>query len=229
MSDKVSTHTSIEIGRSDVEDIRVAIPSPIEIRARVSLDATAVTSGTAVGDVLFGFRWDSDVPNLPDAAYGGAGTIRLAPGDYWIRAAQYPENLYVQSVRLGNIDVLNDGLHLDSSVQAPLEIVVAADMGTLDGVVGNALQHLEPNVVVALVPAREQRRRIDLYQSVRSDQEGHFHFEYVPPGDYSVFSWEDVEPTAWMNSNFMRDYEGLGKPVHIDAGSRQTIQVKAIP
>jgi len=229
MSDKVSTQTSIEIGRSAVEDIRVAIPSPIEIRARVSLDATAVTSGTAVGDVLFGFRWDSDVPNLPDAAYGGAGTIRLAPGDYWIRAAQHPESVYVQSVRLGNIDVLNDGLHLDSSVEAPLEIVVAADMGTLDGVVGNALQHPEPNVVVALVPAREQRRRIDLYQSVRSDQEGHFHFEYVPPGDYSVFSWEDVEPTAWMNSNFMRDYEGLGKPVHIDAGSRQTIQVEAIP
>jgi hypothetical protein len=166
---------------------------------------------------------------LPNAAYGGAGTIRLAPGDYRIRAVEYPENVYVQSVHLGNIDVLNDGLHLDSSVQSLLEIVIAADMGTLDGVVGNTMQHLEPNVVVALVPAGEQRRRIDLYQSTRSDQEGHFHFEYVPPGDYSVYSWEDVEPTAWMNSNFMRDYEGLGKPVHIEAGSHQTIQVKAIP
>jgi hypothetical protein len=229
MSNKVSTQTSIEVGHSDVEDIRVAIPSPIEIRNQVSLDATAVASGTAVGDVRFGFRWDSDVPNLPNAAYGGAGTIRLAPGDYRIRAVEYPENVYVQSVHLGNIDVLNVGLHLDSSVQSLLEIVIAADMGTLDGVVGNTMQHLEPNVVVALVPAGEQRRRIDLYQSTRSDQEGHFHFEYVPPGDYSVYSWEDVEPTAWMNSNFMRDYEGLGKPVHIEAGSHQTIQVKAIP
>jgi len=27
----------------------------------------------------------------------------------------------------------------------------------------------------------------------------------------------------------MREYEDLGKPVHIDAGSRQTIQVEAIP
>jgi hypothetical protein len=32
-----------------------------------------------------------------------------------------------------------------------------------------------------------------------------------------------------MNSNFMKDYESRGKPVHIDAGARQTIQVEAIP
>jgi hypothetical protein len=68
-----------------------------------------------------------------------------------------------------------------------------------------------------------------LYQNVRTDQEGHFQFEHVPPGDYSVYSWEDVEPSAWMNSNFMKDYESRGKPVHIDAGARQTIQVEAIP
>jgi hypothetical protein len=68
-----------------------------------------------------------------------------------------------------------------------------------------------------------------LYQSVRTDPEGQFQFEHVPPGDYSVYSWEDVEPTAWMNTNFMKDYEGRGKPVHIDAGARQTIQIEAIP
>jgi hypothetical protein len=146
-----------------------------------------------------------------------------------MRAVEIPPNAYVQSIRLGNIDVLNDGLHLDSSPQAPLEIVIASDSGILEGVVENVQKHREPNVVVALVPVGGQHRRIDLYQNVRTDQEGHFQFEHVPPGDYSVYSWEDVEPTAWMNSNFMKDYESRGKPVHIDAGARQTIQVEAIP
>ena len=233
MSDGVSTQTSVEVGNARVLDVRVAIPSAVEIRAHVSLDASAASSGIDISDLRFAFRWDSDVPGLPEVTYGPGKdnpfTIHLAPSDYRMRAVVIPPNAYVQSIRLGNIDVLIDGLHLDSSVQGPLEIVVAADMGTLEGVVENAQQHVEPNVVVALVPAGGRLRRVDLYQNVRADQEGHFQFEHVPPGDYFVYSWEDVEPTAWMNSNFMREYEGLGKPVHIDAGSRQTIQVEAIP
>lgn len=233
MSDEVSTQTSIEVGSAPAVDVRVAIPSPIEIRARISLEPAAASAGIEISDLFFGFRWDSDVPNLPDSIYSPGKdnpfTIRLAPGDYRMRAIVIPPNAYVQSVRLGNIDVLNDGLHLDSSPQAPLEIVIASDSGILEGVVENAQKHREPNVVVALVPDGAQRRRIDLYQNVRTDQEGHFQFEHVPPGDYSVYSWEDVEPTAWMNSNFMRDYESLGKPIHIDAGARQSIQAEAIP
>jgi len=233
-SHEVSSHTSVEVGNARVVDVRVSIPSPVEIRAHVSLDAKAAASGIDMSDLLFAFRWDSDVPGLPEVTYGPGTdnpfTIHLAPADYRMRAVVIPPNAYVQSIRMGNIDILNEGLHLDSSVQAPLEIVVATDMGTLDGVVGNGLKHPEPNVVVALVPAGgQQRRRFDLYQNVRTDQEGRFQFEHVPPGDYFIYSWEAVEPTAWMNSNFMREYEGLGKPVHIDAGSRQTIQVEAIP
>src|SRR4029077_8188778 len=112
------------------------------------------------------------------APYGSGNdnpfVVRLAPGDYRMRAVVIPPRAYVQSIRLGNVDVLSDGMHLDSSVQAPLEIVIAADTGMLEGVVGNALKHPEANVVVALVPVGGQRRRVDLYQNGRTDQEGHF-------------------------------------------------------
>jgi len=233
ISDNVSMLTSIEVGNAPAADIRIAIPTPIEIAARVSLDSKAASVGIDISQLLFAFRWDSDVSDLPDATYGPGKdnpfTIRLAPGDYRMRAVVIPRNAYVQSARLGNIDVLNDALHLDSSVRTPLEIVIAADTGTLDGVVGNAQKHPEPNVVVALLPVGARRQRSDLYQNVRTDEAGHFQFEHVPPGDYSVYAWEDVEPTAWMNSNFMREYESLGKPIHIDAGAHQTVQVAAIP
>jgi len=145
-----------------------------------------------------------------------------------MRTVMTPPNAYIQSIRLGNVDVLNDGLHLDSSVRTPLEIVIAADTGALDGVVANAQRRSEPNVVVVLIPAAPRRQRVDLIQNVRTDDEGRFKFEHVPPGDYSVYSWEDVEPTAWMNANFMKEYESLGKPVHVDAGGRQTVLVEAI-
>ena len=188
-----------------------------------------------MSDLLFAFRWDSDVPGLPEVTYGPGTdnpfTIHLAPADYRMRAVVIPPNAYVQSIRIGNIDMLIDGLHLDSSVQAPLEIVVAADME-----VSKELSEYWRNIrnLTSWSTLGTGRRpttpESDLYQSVRTDQKrGSFQFEHVPPGDYTIYSSGSVEPTAWMNSNFMREYEGRGKPVHMDAGSRQTIQVEAIP
>jgi len=232
-SDKISTRTSIEVGNASIVDVRVAIPSPIEVSARVSLDPKATSSGIDISKLLFGFHWDSDIPNLPYATYGPGKdnpfTIRLAPGDYRIRALVIPPEAYIRSIRLGTQDVLNDGLHLDASFQSPLEIIIAADTGTLEGAAANAQKRPEPNVVVALIPGGAHRQRVDLIQDVRTDAEGRFRFEHVPPGDYSIYSWEDVEPTAWMNSNFMKDFENRGRPVHIDAGVHQTISVEVIP
>ena len=233
ISDNISTRTSIEVGNASIVDVRVAIPSPIEIRARVSLDPKAASIGIDASKLLFGFHWDSDTPNLPDATYGPGKdnpfAIRLAPGDYRMRALVIPPGAYVQSIRFGTQDVLNDGLHLDASLQAPLEIVIAADTGMLEGTVANAQKRPEPNVMVALIPGGAHRQRVDLIQNVRTNAEGRFRFEHVPPGDYSVYSWEDIEPTAWMNSDFMKDFENRGRPVHIDAGVRQTISVEVIP
>jgi len=64
---------------------------------------------------------------------------------------------------------------------------------------------------------------------MRTDAQGRFKLESVPPGNYVAFSWETVEPTAWLNAEFMKDYEQFGQPVRIEADGRSIVQIKAIP
>jgi hypothetical protein len=62
-----------------------------------------------------------------------------------------------------------------------------------------------------------------------SNETGQFLFESIPPGDYRVFAWEDVEDRAWQDPGFVRPYLEMSKAVRVLENSRQTVEVTSIP
>jgi protocatechuate 3,4-dioxygenase beta subunit len=112
-----------------------------------------------------------------------------------------------------------------------IEIVLAAGVGEVRGVVLNSNLNPMSNAVLALVPdSSVLRRRPDLYQSVNTDFDGQFQLQGVPAGDYKLFAWDYVEDGAWQDPDFLRDYEGSGKLIHVVAGGKlANEQVTAIP
>src|SRR5690242_3435122 len=74
------------------------------------------------------------------------------------------------------------------------------------------------NAPVAIVPPAAQRLREDLYRSTMTDDGGRFRLQGIPPGDYSVFAWEDIEDGLWRDPDSMQQNEGAGKHVHINEG-----------
>ena len=51
----------------------------------------------------------------------------------------------------------------------------------------------------------------------------------IPPGDYKLFAWENVEPGAWQDSDFIQRYESSGQTIRINEGSNETPQLRVIP
>jgi len=140
-----------------------------------------------------------------------------------------PRNGYVKSARYGAVDLMNDGLRLDRQPTGPLEIFVATDTGTADGVVQNDKQEPSVNVTVVFVPEGTRRNRLDLYRTASTDAMGHVHVEGVPPGDYRVFAWEDVENGAWQDPDFIRRFEDQSKSVRINENSTTRVELRVIP
>jgi hypothetical protein len=58
---------------------------------------------------------------------------------------------------------------------------------------------------VVLVPDAKHRERPDLYRTERTDQHGVFKIKQVAPGDYALYSWNEVE--AGEDPDFMRPFE----------------------
>jgi hypothetical protein len=82
---------------------------------------------------------------------------------------------------------------------------------------------------VVLVPDRSRRPQSLLYRNVSSAVDGTFRITGIVPGDYKIFCWIDVDPGAWQDPEFIKDYEELGQSIHIGEGAAAPVEVKAIP
>jgi hypothetical protein len=129
---------------------------------------------------------------------------------------------------MGNVDVLNDGLHAGNMPDGEMVIVIGTNPGTIAGVARDEKGAPLTNVTVALLPDESHRHRIDLYQSVISDAKGNYRFERVPPRAFRIFTWEDVEKDAWRNPAFMRLHENRGKGVSVVEGTSTNADLDVI-
>jgi hypothetical protein len=135
------------------------------------------------------------------------------------------EYFYVKSIRLGNWDVLNDGLHLQGPTSEKLTIVIGSNPGSLEGRVVDARKQPVPGVWVALVPESGLRFHVE-HKFTATDSRGRFQLQSLPPGEYKAFAWEgEAQEGDWQNPSFMRNYENLGTPLHIEEGRMSTVEI----
>jgi hypothetical protein len=169
------------------------------------------------------------VPTLPQTVKAdGTFTIEsVLPGDYRIQTQGGPSNSYIKSVHLGRTDVLN-GLTLSGPVPESLEVVLSTTPGEINGTVVDSERNPAAGVEVVLIPNRE-RSRTDLYRTATSDQTGRFILRTIIPGEYKVFAWEDLEPFAYNDPDFLSKYEERGAPVTVSESAKSTIETKIIP
>src|SRR5437870_10981502 len=107
-----------------------------------------------------------------------------------------------------------------------IDIGLRNSPASLNGTVRNDKRKPIPNVRVVLVPAR--RNRIDLFKTARTGESGEFRFESVPPGDYKLFAWEDIEDGAWLDPDVIELHESRGTAVAVGPASDQTVTVGLI-
>jgi hypothetical protein len=149
------------------------------------------------------------------------------PGRYWVEPYRgFPDEAYFESVRSGETDVFRDGFTIPESGTGSIEIKVVFDAGKVTGTVSDKDGQVVGGAVVALTPA--ERRRSDRYRDVVADQYGHFEIKGVPPGEYKVFAWEDVEPGAWFSAEFLRTCEVQGTAVTVAAKQAAAVKVGLI-
>ena len=72
------------------------------------------------------------------------------------------------------------------------------------------------------------RGRPDLYKKTRTDSSGRFRLFGIAPGDYKLFSWEQVEEGIWLDADFLRPLESRGKPVRVNEGRIENVDVTVI-
>jgi hypothetical protein len=234
-NNRMSARLPLEIGNSDVQNASLIVTPGFSLTGRLAIEGQSTTGNQDLTRIRVNLRPDAaaQVAGAPPASPVQAdGTFKLdqvGRDDYRLTVSGMPRNTYVKSARYGAVDVMSDGLRLDHQPTASLDITISTSTGIADGSVQNEKQEVEPNVTVVFVPDAARRSRLDLYRTTSTDATGHFHLEGLPPGDYRVFAWGEIEMGAWQDSDFLRTFEDRGKAVHISEGGTANIELRVIP
>ena len=246
--DGLTVRTPVEVRNGDVDGLVLPIASGINIPVNVTLEGTAPKNMPPVTN-LVPTLWRNptllSAPSMP-ATYGSPPVLRnIAPGSYhiYLNPLLTPlqganptvtqsawQGIYVKSMRLGDVDVFNGGLRLERQPDTPLDIVIGANPGSLDGVVMNEVRQPIAGAYVILFANNPADRlyRTDMYKVTSTDNLGRFQVQGLGPGDYRVFAWENIERGTWIDSTFLRQQEERGTTVHIDEGKALTVTLPII-
>ena len=92
------------------------------------------------------------------------------------------------------------------------------------------MQEAAGAATVILIPDATRRSDSENYRIVVADQAGKFLLRSVPPGDYSLIACENVDRNAYMDPDFIQQYEDAGKTVRVQEGDNLSLQVQlAVP
>jgi hypothetical protein len=226
-------HQSLEVTDADVEGVTLNVSEGLDLHGQVRLEGQMGASG---GSYAINLRPRTTTNGMfYYGANGGTnpdGTFTLKnihDGDYELSVGGLANNYYLKSARLDGIDALTTGITIDSK-QTPqmLDILISPNGASVNGVVLKDQDAYE-GATVTLVPNPPYRGQRRLYSTATSDQNGHFLFQGLAPGDYKVFAWEKIEPGAYTSTEFLQPYEDLGGAVHVAEGSQNSVQINLIP
>jgi len=150
--------------------------------------------------------------------------VSLQPGHYEAQmTGSALSGFYAKSIRSGETDMLADGLTVTGPGTIDIEVVLASDVATVEGVVLD--KDLQPVTGATIVVAPERRSRMGLFRTTRSDQNGRYEIADVAPGDYKLFAWDDVEPYSWNDPDFLKDYEKQGEKTTLEPKAHATVNL----
>jgi large repetitive protein len=220
-----SAPLTVNVAARNLEGI-VLKPKPSgELLGTISMDIPGVLLPRDMQVVLEAV--DSLMPRPPRAAVSDDGKFKLtnlAPGRY-IAHIQMPENLYVRSMRYRGLDVAENGFEFGGGIPAPLLISLSASGAVVTGAVRGPDGNPMPGAVVALAPSLPRYSR---YKETTTDQNGEFSIAGVAPGEYKIYSWDEIETGAGQNAEWLRRFDMRGRSIVARQAGHEVISLKAI-
>jgi hypothetical protein len=234
----VTGGVAVDVGDADVDGILISATSGFRLSGRFVLDGGFRNEAVKMSDLRAAIVRDPDILGMPS----GGPTFSPPPGedgefvlegvgigDFRVTVRGLPAGAYVKSMRMGGVDVFNDGLHVFGPSKEPLEVVIGVDGGAVNGRVVSATNEPLANRTVVAVPETQFRHRGDLFKTTVTDRSGRFRIQGLTPGAYTVLAWENVESDAWQDPDFFRGYENRGIKVRVGPATEQSIELAVIP
>lgn len=221
---------AVDVGNMDVEGIQLAIAPGMTIPGQVLWDPKP----SLERDILMVRASAADSTNsqrsiqMRVAANGTFFLPGMSDGLYRLATFGQTADCYLKSIRYAGMEVSDDEFNVIRGTQATLEVTISAKGARVQGAVTNEDGLPAVGVWVVLVPEGTRRNEFHLFKQITTDQNGRFDVRGIAPGDYKLFSWEQVEPNAWEDPDFLKPFEAKGQSMSVQESEARQVNLVAI-
>jgi protocatechuate 3,4-dioxygenase beta subunit len=151
----------------------------------------------------------------------------VAEGNYRIELSSAPDGFY----RKGSEDGSDAGIVVSHGHAPAVEIRLDAGAAQIQGAIysDGENQQPAPGASVILIPDASRRSNSENYRFGVADRSGKFVLRSIPPGEYLILAFEEMERDAAMNPDFIREYEDAGKTIRVEQGGNLTLDLQTTP
>jgi hypothetical protein len=147
---------------------------------------------------------------------------RIVPDQYSVKVDGLPDGAYVKSVHFDGHDITGEDLNLASGAGGLLEIVLSPDAAAVSGIVRGADGEAAAGATVQVCAGD------DTVKYVSANENGEYKVGGLPPGDYRILAWEEVEPGLSLDASFRARFEAQMAAVKLEERAHSTVEVKVI-
>ncbi len=227
INNKLEGRVPLHVGDSPVQGVQIAIVPGTEVIGQIRADGEPATKFTGVNIEFNVGRRETMIPKVQDDQ---TFHTTLTPGRYFLEPwFSGKQAYYLRSVRAEGRDVTDEGLDVTGPGKLTLEVIVSKDGGQMEGVVSDKDGVTVPGATVLLVPEPRKRIRSDLFIHTQADQNGVYRMRAIPPGNYKLLAWKDVEDGIWFDPDFLRNYEAKGEAISVEAGGKMSNVLTVLP
>jgi hypothetical protein len=215
----------VDVVDHDVEGVDLSFAPALEISGVVKVAGNAPVQIQSLQVSLEPVEQGSQ-SGAPVQADGAFAVKNVLPDLYRIRVLG--ATVYVTSIKSQNEELPEDQLDLRHHGGGALTVTVSGDMGRVEGTVTDDDGKPAPTINVTMIPDQDKPDWHDRFQNRITDAQGRFTFPALVPGHYTVFAWKDVQRGAPQDPEFRKPFEKLGVSMKVEAGGRQTLDLKQI-
>lgn len=226
---RYQTQQTVDISNSDIESVQLILTPGWNVSGQVVWDGSQSTEKGRLD--IFVRSVSTTFANATQVQVAPNGTFplrELPEGTYQLTTAGQTADCYVKSIRYAGMEVPDDEFNVIRGTQATLEVTISTHGARVQGMVTDVDGLPLGGVWVVLVPTGSHASEFHLFKQVTSDQNGRFDIRGIAPGDYTLFSWEQVERGAWEDPEFLKEFEGKGQSLSVQDGEGKMLQLVAI-
>lgn len=214
----MTARTQVDVGTADVANIQLHLEPGFSVTGSVK---TVSATGRKVekpqySAMLMSPEWVAGANNTVWDENKTSFTIPdVVPGSYRLTFS-VPSHFYLKSATLGGRDIAGSDVMIGAG-EGNIEVVLSDDAGALEGDVS-----ADDGPAAAWIFLERDGAPS---RNARTDPNGHFKIDTVPPGDYRVYAWDDNNKVEYANPDWM---QRNGKAVAVTVEPGQTAQVKLV-